>query len=343
MKAVGKFLISGLLAFLILNFLTLFYFNSAVRDETPNKNETLATNWKYEPNQLSVRATEGYGVVHINNDGYVNEFDYTPNMPISILMMGSSQVEAVQVNANESMSYLLNDMVGEENTVYNIGISAHYLLESVKNLKSAIEKYNPKDYVVIETNGVNFTEKELTEALNSKTSDTTTETENQGFYSKIKNNEIIREIFRKMPFLRLAIYQIKEFQEYGNGNTENNVSIEFNEDLTNQILEKIKNETSTTNVQPIIFYHPYTTIDKDGNLILSDDEDSVQKFADLCEKNGIYFLDMSERFKEEYEKNYILPYGFSNTSVGKGHLNKYGHEMVAEELYKLIKSQGGEQ
>ena len=77
-------------------------------------------------------------------------------------------------------------------------------------------------------------------------------------------------------------------------------------------------------------------LDDNGKLILKVDEKEKEKFSKLCEKNGIYLLDLSDRFKEEYEKNYILPYGFSNTSVGTGHFNKYGHEMVADELYKLI-------
>ena len=38
----------------------------------------------------------------------------------------------------------------------------------------------------------------------------------------------------------------------------------------------------------------------------------------------------------EYNQNYILPHGFINSSIGNGHLNKYGHKMLAEELYKII-------
>ena len=36
-------------------------------------------------------------------------------------------------------------------------------------------------------------------------------------------------------------------------------------------------------------------------------------------------------------ENHILPHGFSNTSVGSGHLNKEGHAMVAEAIYHRIK------
>ena len=62
----------------------------------------------------------------------------------------------------------------------------------------------------------------------------------------------------------------------------------------------------------------------------------MKVFADACEANRIYFIDMSKRFLSEYEKNYTLPTGFFNTSVAKGHMNKDGHRMFAEEIYKLM-------
>ncbi len=45
---------------------------------------------------------------------------------------------------------------------------------------------------------------------------------------------------------------------------------------------------------------------------------------------------MGARFLREYEENHLLPYGFANSAVGKGHLNRYGHAMIADELYKLM-------
>ena len=56
----------------------------------------------------------------------------------------------------------------------------------------------------------------------------------------------------------------------------------------------------------------------------------------LCEENGIYFISMTERFLNEYAKDYTIPYGFMNTSVAKGHLNENGHRMLADEVYRLI-------
>ena len=86
----------------------------------------------------------------------------------------------------------------------------------------------------------------------------------------------------------------------------------------------------------IIAYHPPVRLKLDGTIKISDEPDIVTKFSELCKQKGIYFLDMRERFLKEYSEHYILPYGFTNTSVGKGHMNKYGHRMFAEEIYSLI-------
>ena len=74
-------------------------------------------------------------------------------------------------------------------------------------------------------------------------------------------------------------------------------------------------------------------------MMLENDTDFVKKFATYCEQSGVYFVDMSKTFFVEYIENHILPYGFSNTSVGTGHLNKHGHRMIAEKLYEIIGSE----
>ena len=50
------------------------------------------------------------------------------------------------------------------------------------------------------------------------------------------------------------------------------------------------------------------------------------------------FIDTDNDFIELYKTKHILPYGFINTKVGSGHLNKYGHEVIAKRLAKEIKN-----
>ena len=106
--------------------------------------------------------------------------------------------------------------------------------------------------------------------------------------------------------------------------------------LLNQVLKKMSATVKNSGAKLIIAYHPSVALNKDGSLKIEGNPESVKVFSEACAQNGIYFIDMSERFLSEYEKNYTLPTGFFNTSVAKGHLNKYGHRMFAEEIYKLM-------
>ena len=86
----------------------------------------------------------------------------------------------------------------------------------------------------------------------------------------------------------------------------------------------------------IIFYHSKTQIDRDGNYLDPTDPDARAAFVAACKANNITFLDMTEPFERLYNEQHILAHGFANTAVGYGHLNKYGHAIIAEELAKEI-------
>lgn len=47
-------------------------------------------------------------------------------------------------------------------------------------------------------------------------------------------------------------------------------------------------------------------------------------------------LDVSEKFKELYDDKHIFAYGFNNTAVNSGHLNKYGHKIIAESILDYV-------
>ena len=66
------------------------------------------------------------------------------------------------------------------------------------------------------------------------------------------------------------------------------------------------------------------------------DEDYLKIFTEVCKTQGIIFVDMTHALIEGFENKHILPHGFSNTYVGSGHINAYGHKMVADELLKVL-------
>lgn len=102
----------------------------------------------------------------------------------------------------------------------------------------------------------------------------------------------------------------------------------------NSFLSKIRSDARDLDV--IIFYHSKTQIDGDGNYVDPTDPDAREAFIATCAANNITFVDMTESFVNLYNEEHILAHGFANTAVGYGHLNKYGHAIIAEELAKVI-------
>ena len=45
---------------------------------------------------------------------------------------------------------------------------------------------------------------------------------------------------------------------------------------------------------------------------------------------------MTDSFRDLYATEHHLAHGFINTAVGSGHLNKYGHRVIAEKLAEVI-------
>ena len=64
----------------------------------------------------------------------------------------------------------------------------------------------------------------------------------------------------------------------------------------------------------------------------------METFEKACKNNNIIFIDTDEDFQKLYKTKHIIPYGFINTKVDSGHLNKYGHEVIAKRLAKGIKN-----
>jgi hypothetical protein len=86
----------------------------------------------------------------------------------------------------------------------------------------------------------------------------------------------------------------------------------------------------------VIFYHPQVLVNDEGRPYTGDVSMYSDLMNDLCNQHGILYADMTDIFLSAYEDSYILPYGFANTTPGSGHLNEYGHRMIAEELGRII-------
>ena len=326
---IGKIILSGVIAFFILTGFCYFYYNIPVHYENPDG----STDYKWEANVFYSRGTEGFAWGKTNNDGFTNMFDYDENNEIDILVMGSSHMEAYQVPMNESTASRLNALLAEDR-VYNIGVSGHSFLICVDNLDAALEAYHPSKYVIIETGSISFSEEALSRALDGTTAEIPSHT--GGIIGFLQKNQYLRLMYKQIEHFLGAKENDDNDTEESTQTTVKNVENVNNEQLLNAVLQKMSVSANNNGLRIIIVYHPGTEVESDGTLRMTGTESTIIQFQKLCEANGIIFMDMSARFATEYKENYVLPYGFSNSPVGSGHLNRYGHAMIADELYRLI-------
>lgn len=333
-KLLGLIRFAGALvtAFIFLNSFCLIYFNVAIHMPS----DTGATDYVWEPNKFYACAKEGFAYGITDGNGYNNSFPHRQDQGIDILVMGSSHMEAFQVAQDENATYLLNKQLkdsGNNDYAYNIGISGHDFLRCASNLTNALNTFKPTKYVVVETSGVSFSASDVDAVLAAA-------------YPKIASHDAgIIGFLQRFPFLRLTYQQLEGFIGL---NAENGAADTAAQDAAQtcmtpsyresfiQLIQKIADNAKSNSVRLIIVYHPQISFNSDGSMIIYTNPDYLKLFKDTCAANGIIFADMSDKFLSEYQARHIVPYGFSNTAAGVGHLNKDGHRMVSEKLYDII-------
>ena len=320
-----KAAVGGVIALILLCLLCLIYCNTPVHYAS----ETGVTEYYWEPNRFYCSATEGFGWGRTNNEGFNNLADYHSGDSVDILMMGSSQMDGRTIPQKDNAVVLLNGMFGGEKYTYNIGMSGHTLLYCIKHLSPALERYQPKGYVVIETCLVDFSASDMQAVLDGTLPDIPS------------HSGGIVGVMQKLPYLRLF------YQKYINGmNNGDDVEqssaeaaaaapAEYTE-LLNRLMEKVSEECRTAEVKPIIIFDSSVSVDRDGNGYVPVNTEKLTILKEACEENNICFVDLSDRFLDGYEQYRKLPTGFANTAPGSGHMNSWGHELFAQGVYDAI-------
>jgi hypothetical protein len=314
---------AGITAFIILNMLCLAYDNIPVHISS----KTGTTDYIWQKNFQFSKMTEGFGYGKINNEGFNNIQDYN-SQKINALLLGSSQMEGTNVPQKKMAVSVLNDLFEGEKYFYNISVSGHDLIHIANNLEAAVKYYRPTEYVIIETMSVYFDIHSLENVLNKSVKPIPSYDKGVIFH------------LQKIPYLRRIYHQVRgsmgqnDEDEIEQTNIDQDVGLYL--ERLNNVLKGMSQIGRNTNVKIIILYHPHLILQKDGSAMADADEQHLNMFQTACMNNGIFFVDMTNVFMEAYNTNHILPYGFSNTAVGWGHLNKNGHYMIAKELYDHI-------
>lgn len=318
--SVIKTLSSLILSLLILSAFTIMYRHTSLHIE----NMEGTTNYRAEPNFYSVNMQEGFSVVKFDSDGFNNSsVEKNPD----ILVMGSSHMEAIQVLSKDNCSSVLNELLPSK-SVYNIGMSGHTIYDCISNINKANYFYNPNDYIVIETDRIELEIDKMQSVMNG------------GYYTGDVDKGLKYYMKKGLPVLKNFWIQVSEWKNIEKTSyifTDN--SFDYNSKAYLEIVDEfLKNAVNSVgdNVKVIIVYHPETRINEKGDFIDNTNKDALKTFKKVCDSNGIIFVDMTDDFKQLYNDKHILPHGFTNTAVGVGHLNKYGHDIIAKKLAEVI-------
>ena len=307
----------------------MFYSFSGIHIENP----TLATDYKWESDQLKSTMTEGFTFFCMDEDGFNNAVPYEDDNNVAILLMGSSQMEAVNVGKYRNTGYLLGEMLPDKR-VYNIGVSGHQLYNCVNNLSSALSYYKPTEYVVIVTDSVDMDADLMRQVV-------------RGEYPRIPSYDsgLVYYVQKWIPAVKVLYKNISDWKamdavkSVSKDTVVSQDSSDSSDDQVAEVLDEFLNLIADlardNHVRPIIVYQSPLSLDEDGQ-IADETDHKIERFVRVCEKNDIAFIDMTDSFVELYEKEHRLPHGFVNTAVGSGHLNKYGHRVIAEEIAEHV-------
>ena len=329
MLRVGKFFLAGIVALGLLELFVLMYSFSGVHIT----NESHASDYVWEPNQIKRTLEEGFAFVQMDGLGYNN---VSVLESIDYLVMGSSNVEAVNVGTNDNFVALLNDEYKDIN-FYNIGISGHQIYNCVNNLAAATTTFEPKQGIILVTDSIELDMKSMKKVVSGNWERIPSYDSGALFYIQ-KNVPVIKTLYKKVLDWKDA-EEIKDDSDSDTTMVNSYSALNFSSDeyvvALQQFISFAKEHAG--GIELIIVYQPSTHIDNKGFLTESDNQQALGLFKITCENNNIEFVDMTEDFKALYENEHILAHGFTNTAVGEGHLNRYGHATIAARISEVVK------
>lgn len=330
-----KCIVSGIISLILLSMFAMVYYNPPVADVQPD----FITNNRFVSNSRWSYMLEGVGGGKIDNLGYNNAYYNDLSVP-DIVFVGSSHVEALQVPQDSNFVYLLNQKFNEDGLAnnnfkcLNLGISGHFFNISASNFEYIINKFKDAKYVVIETLDVKFSPSELDGIMEGK------------FHLPLSERGFFYKAVQKVPYFRLLFKKFNDMKAVDNKNNVNaNDGISKLEDKHDidvytkkmgAVLEKLSTLSKQNGVDLIIMMHERFGIVEGGKVVMEKEQEYKNAFKKCCNQYGIKVIDAVPDMIEHYEKHLELSYGFCNTTPGNGHLNKVGHQVIADVLYDQI-------
>lgn len=338
-RQIAKLFIAGMVAVMILNILCAVYYR---RPGVYNR-ETNATTVIHRPEGCVVSLTEGRGINYVDSSGYFN-YDKPLSKDGYILCLGASNLEALQVMQSENYVNVCNSKLAknDELVVYNMGASNHtYVNGVVSGFESAITEFPESKAVVIAMEGAyDMSSSQIMNSLDHIRAYDVSETGQSIAWDSMWRQHL-KELMPVLYNLHVRLAEMRSFDQTIFNKENKQVESSFTHDENNELshyeafVKTMMYMKGLYDGEIIIEYHPGACVDDDGNLVLID-VSYYDELVEACNDTGVIFADCREKYEDLYNRNYKLPYGFSNTQVGAGHLNKYGHKAIAENLLPIL-------
>lgn len=334
-KGIIRAVMAGIVSIVIISFLLCFYSITPVHIDNPKGN----TDYIWPANSIWVKVTEGIAFGRYDADGFNNR---TVIENPDIIFLGSSHIEATEVMQDENAPFLLSEKLEGKYSVYNMGISGHHFYRVCQYLPANLELYDeaPKA-VIVETDTLNVT-KDLVDQIINKSIE----------HMPSPNNGVVG-LLQRIPFFRTAYHQVEEglLEKFmppkgDSANNPDNSGIETNSNeeesqakvdgaAYEELFVYFKELEDQYSTQLIILYQPYEKLNIDGSISYERDK-NADVFKSYSEEYGITLVDMTKRFEDMYYKEHHVAHGFCTGELATGHLNRYGHAAMADELYDAI-------
>lgn len=355
-KGILKQLITWLsafaISFIVANFLISFYFY----DPGWIKRDTGATRGIYEPGSTIVRADEGFTITHIDRNGYINESaDLTQSG--YVLVLGNSQSNGCNVMPEKKWISLLNGKIQSAREerwtqVYNLSVGGYQLWDQLRGVSAAVEEFPDSKALIIQVLTTDIEAEEL-DGIEQRIF---TEESRGGYLSQhLSVPQIVRNGIKdffplvvylselKLPKIDLtfpdAFFHASQnstaVMEKSPGGGINNEEQVYRETL-DRALAFLRDSYDE---EIIILNIPGIVLQADGTVVINAGQ-YESTFQAVCEQNGITYYNVGRIYQKEYDGKAVLPYRFSNTRPGYGHLNEDGHQMTADALYALLTERG---
>lgn len=334
-KGSGKIAAAGILAVIILSLLMCFYSLSPVHIE----NEKGNTDYVWPANAVWVMATEGISRGKFDANGF-NNLSVVEDP--DIIVLGSSHMEACEVSQNQTAAYLLGEKLRGRFSVYNMGISGHGFYKSCQYLPADLELYDmPPKAVILETSNVSLQQENVTQVLNGTVE--RTPSHSTGLIAALQKIPFLRTVYQQIDHGLLDLFMPESSSEEertaktapedlvvsGQG------SDDVDEKAYAALFEYLSDAEKRYGTQIIIFYHPTGTILADGTVFFNNGA-SLRAFEEYADTYDISFVDMTPAFENMFYTEHHVAHGFVTGKLETGHLNRFGHEAVAEALYEEV-------